>query len=96
MRLCSSCGEKLDLEGRISREEICPGCGAYLHSCLNCEFHDEGAHNQCREPDAEWVSDKQIGNFCEFFRYRESAQTSPDVDRKKKAREELKRLFGED
>jgi hypothetical protein len=96
MRFCSACGEKLDLEGRVSREEVCPSCGAYLHSCLNCEFHDERAHNQCREPDAEWVTDKQKGNFCEFFRYRESAQASPDMDRKKRAREQLKRLFGED
>jgi len=96
MRFCSSCGARLDIEGRIGREETCPNCHAYLHSCLHCQFHDEHAHNQCREPDAEWVSDKQKANFCEFFSFRDFAQASPDVDRRKRARDELERLFGGD
>lgn len=96
MKFCSSCGEKLELEGRIGREETCPSCGAYLHSCLNCRFYDEYAHNHCREPDAEWVSDKEKSNFCGFFRFKESARLAPEIERKKKAKEELKRLFGED
>lgn len=25
------------------------------------------AHNKCAEPAAEWVRDKEKGNFCEFF-----------------------------
>lgn len=94
MRFCNSCGEKLDHEGRIGREETCSHCGAYLHSCLNCEFYDEFAHNRCREPDAEWVTDKERSNFCEFFRFKESGQPSRGIGRKKKAKEDLERLFG--
>ncbi len=95
MEVCGSCGEKLEIEGKVGREEVCPNCGAYLHSCINCGFYDELAHNRCREPDAEWVSDKERSNFCEFFRYRRSARPTPKLERKKKAEEELKRLFGE-
>ena len=94
MKFCRSCGEKLELEGKIGREDTCPNCGAYLHTCLNCEFYDEFAHNHCREPDAEWVSDKEKSNFCEFFRFRESSEPPAGLDRKKKATEELRRLFG--
>ena len=96
MKFCRSCGEKLDIEGKIGREGTCPNCGAYLHSCVHCKFHDEFAHNRCREPDAEWVTDKGKGNFCGLFRFKESALPSPDLERRRKAKEELKRLFGKD
>jgi len=96
MKFCHSCGEKQEIEGKVGREDTCPHCGAHLHVCLNCEFYDEHAHNRCREPEAEWVSDREKSNFCEFFRYRESSRASANTDRKKKAKEELRRLFGED
>jgi len=94
MKFCNSCGAKLEHDGKVGREKICSNCGAYLHSCLNCEFYDEFAHNRCREPDAEWVSDKETGNFCEFFRFRELAQPPEEADRKRRAKEDLKGLFG--
>jgi hypothetical protein len=25
------------------------------------------AHNRCREPQAEWVSDREKANFCDYF-----------------------------
>ena len=33
-----------------------------------CTYYDTSAHNQCREPTAEFVSDKERANFCEMFR----------------------------
>lgn len=35
--------------------------------CLNCTFFDRGAHHECRESSAEWVRDKELGNFCGYF-----------------------------
>jgi hypothetical protein len=29
--------------------------------------YDPHAHNKCREPQAEWVTDRERANFCDFF-----------------------------
>jgi hypothetical protein len=34
---------------------------------LNCQNYDPHAHNKCREPQAEWVTDREKANFCDFF-----------------------------
>ena len=47
--------------------DCCPLCGSALQSCLNCEFYDEKAANQCREPHAELVLNKEKENTCPFF-----------------------------
>jgi len=62
----------LDAEARPARTDACIGCGADLKVCLNCKFHDRGAYNSCREPQAERVVDKDRANFCDFFKFRES------------------------
>ncbi|MGD8377646.1 MAG: hypothetical protein PVF68_16050 [Acidobacteriota bacterium] len=64
---CYHCGRVLEPQGKVMRQDTCPGCHAFLHCCRNCRFHDPAAHNGCREPAAEWVSDAQSANFCEYF-----------------------------
>lgn len=64
---CYSCHNEIKLEGRISRTEECPSCGADIHCCLNCINYDTTAHNRCRESQAEWVSDRERANFCDYF-----------------------------
>ena len=64
---CHQCGESIELEGKVMRKDTCPSCHSFLHCCMHCEFHDRSAHNQCREPAAEWVSNKEAANFCEYF-----------------------------
>ena len=34
---------------------------------MNCRFHDPSAYNECREPNAERVSDRDRANRCEYF-----------------------------
>ena len=58
----------IDLPDPIGRRETCPGCGADLHACVQCEFYDPSAPNQCREPEADRVLSKEQANFCELFR----------------------------
>ena len=55
----------------MERTAGCPYCHSDLKVCLNCRLHDPGANNQCREPQAEWQTDKDKANFCEFFEFRE-------------------------
>ncbi len=66
-RHCQACGAEIGLEGPTGRRDQCDGCGADLHACVQCRFYDTAASNQCREPQAERVQDKERANFCEFF-----------------------------
>lgn len=65
--ICHHCRGELKVEAYISRTDECPHCGADTHCCLNCENYDPYAHNKCREPQAEWVTDREKANFCDFF-----------------------------
>lgn len=64
---CHQCQRELKIEGHIARTDECPHCGADIHCCLNCANYDPHAHNKCREPQAEWVTDREKANFCDFF-----------------------------
>ncbi len=66
---CCKCGQVIDLPpaGRVLSRDTCPKCDSDLHSCRNCRFYDPGKHNQCAEPQAEWVRDKEAGNYCDYF-----------------------------
>jgi len=73
MPVCFSCGAQLDGGGKPGRAETCPACDADVHCCLNCEFYETGSYNECREPQAERVLEKDRSNFCDFFDFRKSA-----------------------
>lgn len=95
---CHRCGKKFDSAGRISRNDPCPGCGVPLHACLNCRFYSESAYHQCRESEAEFVSDKESANVCDYFEpgRDEASGAKPGSDaaaRKAEARKKLDHLF---
>lgn len=94
--LCFHCRRTLALESKVSRQDQCPHCGSDLHCCLNCEFYDEYAHNRCREPQAEYVSDREKANFCDYFRFRLSEEDPTRMDAKDKAKAEWEALFRKD
>ena len=76
MRVCHRCAGELNPVSAITRTDSCPNCHSDLKCCLNCRLHDPGANNQCREPQAEWQTDKEKSNFCEFFEFRETSSLS--------------------
>ena len=87
MKLCWYCGTEILLERKIQRADGCPKCKQALKCCKNCGFHDPASHNKCREPAAEWVRDKELANFCEFFDFadgRDRARATPQEDVKKR------------
>lgn len=53
---------------KVAFRDCCAKCGADLHACSNCEHFDAGAYNQCHEPQAERVVDKERSNLCEYFK----------------------------
>ena len=92
--VCWKCGGPLpDLLVPLPRHEECPHCRAQLHVCRMCVFFDTASAQQCREPVADLVSDKQRANFCGYFQMNPHAFTAP-ADQAVASRRELDALFG--
>lgn len=64
---CWACGTDRMFDGLVGRSARCDRCGADLRCCNNCRFHDTAAYNECSEPSAERVVDKDRANFCDYF-----------------------------
>lgn len=66
---CWKCGERIEYPtgSCVGRRDTCPKCDADLHSCRNCQFYDRSKNNQCSEPQAEWVRDKEAANLCDYY-----------------------------
>jgi hypothetical protein len=77
---------------RIGVRETCERCGGWVHCCRNCELYAPGLSNDCREPGAERVVDKEQGNFCDFFRLAGFVR-SPERTAPGDARAQLEALF---
>lgn len=58
----------LELSSKVSRQEECPKCFSSIHCCKMCSFYDPKSYNECKEPVAQRVVDKEKNNFCEFFK----------------------------
>ncbi|MFQ5895229.1 MAG: hypothetical protein ACE5JJ_05375 [Nitrospinota bacterium] len=90
---CAFCGRSIAWEGSVARHELCPHCRRDLHCCVQCRFYDRNAHNQCLEPAAEWVRDKELNNFCDFYELREAGDAAGGPQVAQKAREAFENLF---
>ncbi len=65
---CYSCGATvLPVDGQVGRRDSCDKCGRDLRVCKNCKHFDPKAYNECREPQADRVVDKEKANFCDYF-----------------------------
>jgi hypothetical protein len=79
---------------RIVKDTVCPSCGRDLHACVQCRHYDRYAHNQCREPQAEWVTDRERRNFCDYYALNPAGGKGAGVpDREKAARSKLDSFF---
>jgi hypothetical protein len=94
MRRCHACGAEVSKEGKLFRTDECGGCGRDLRCCRNCVHFSPTAHNQCLEPVAEWVADKERANFCEYFTFADTQGGGPSrKSPEEEAREKWKKLF---
>ena len=92
---CWKCGDPLqELLVPLPRHEECPHCRAQLHVCRMCLYFDTTAPQQCREPVADNVSDKQRANFCGYFQINPQAYADPS-DQTADSRQ-LGALFGDE
>ena len=94
MSSCHFCGTALETKVRIVKDTECPSCQRDLHACVQCRFFDRSAHNMCRESQAEWVTDRERRNFCDYFALKAGAgKGAAPSDRASHARSKLDQLF---
>lgn len=65
--ICFKCQTKIPLLGKVGFREECYKCNSDLHVCLTCAHHDKAAYNECREPQADVVREKDRANFCDYY-----------------------------
>jgi hypothetical protein len=65
--VCHACSADLEIDDTVGRAARCPRCSGDLRCCLNCRFHDIASYNDCAEPMAERVLEKDRANFCDYF-----------------------------
>ena len=70
MKRCYKCQKPYLEPNGPGFQDVCEGCESYLHCCQNCHFFDPNQHNNCSEPQAEYVSDSNGMNHCEYFRFK--------------------------
>jgi hypothetical protein len=65
--ICFKCQKVNTSLSKIGLRDECMECRSDLHICKNCEFYDVKSYNECREPSAEMVKEKERANYCDFF-----------------------------
>ena len=88
---CFSCKKALNPSLPVGRREECPHCHADVHVCRNCQFYDRSSYNECKEPSADVVKEKDRSNFCDFFVLR--CGSNPEQDRAAQLRAAAEALF---
>jgi hypothetical protein len=92
---CYSCGTELDLKvgDRAARSDSCPSCRRDVRCCYNCRFYDSTSYNECGEPQADRVVDKDKSNFCDYFALSGRGAGSGSGTAKDDIRKQLDDLF---
>lgn len=91
--ICWKCHKETNIEKPVRGDE-CPNCHADLHVCKACDFYESGSHNDCRESSAEFVSDKERSNFCDYFRASTKGVTGAGgIDKAAAAKDAFNALF---
>ena len=63
---CAFCGDEVVSE-KIGFRDLCNRCDEGLHTCTQCQNYAPGKSNDCLEPQAELVRDKERNNLCDWF-----------------------------
>lgn len=82
---CFSCKKPNTYQAKIGFRDECMHCRNDLHVCKNCEFYDPKAYNECREPSADVVREKDRANYCDYFSPKQGALSADDQKAKLKA-----------
>ena len=89
---CWHCGHALTALD-YGRELVCPNCSRATHACKNCRYYQPGLHNDCREPVAEDVTNKERANFCDYFEPHNGAYAGEATNSAEQLRQDAEDLF---
>ena len=95
MPSCHKCGHELKTDSDYGRQDTCGGCGVPTRCCLNCKHYDTARYNECTEPVADRVVDKEKGNFCDYFKPSDQ-KGGAGMSAAEKARKAAEALFKKD
>ena len=91
---CYRCGASLAaMSLPLMRQDLCLECNAELRVCKMCVHYDKGVARQCREDNAEDVTQKELANFCEWFEPSETAFKGGGKSEADNALAELEAMF---
>jgi hypothetical protein len=93
MKVCFHCHREVKVSNRVSFRDTCSFCNSDLHACLNCRFYDRHSYNECREPQSEWVGDKDRANTCDFFAFADFRDRNHKADEAAEAKAKLNEIF---
>lgn len=67
---CYNCavGLNIDIRHSIARSEECHKCYSNIRCCRMCVHYDTTAYNECREPTADRILEKEKSNFCDHYK----------------------------
>lgn len=67
--ICYNCNKLLEHEAgqKVFRNEDCPQCEVSMRCCRMCKHYDKTTYNECREPVAERIIEKEKSTFCDHF-----------------------------
>ncbi len=67
---CYKCATTLiiDIKHSVARSEECPKCYSNVRCCRMCENFETSAYNECREPTADRILEKEKANFCDHYK----------------------------
>ena len=85
---CWHCGADLTPLD-YGRQDTCRKCGRSTRACRGCLNYDKSAYNECREPQADRVVDKETANFCDYFKPGGTGGTAQSKDALKAAADAL-------
>jgi hypothetical protein len=92
---CYKCSSELDFKigETVGRSAECAVCRSDVRCCCNCEFYDAKSYNECSEPQAERVVEKERANFCDYFRLGQKTGENSAEQAKEEALKKLNDLF---
>lgn len=93
---CWKCGHPLrkDLPRTFPRLEQCKQCGCDLHVCRMCRHYAPRYISQCEHEMAEPPRDRELANFCQYFKPDPHAYIGREQREADEAKRRLDALFG--
>ena len=82
---CFNCHTKNSSMGVVGFRDECLKCRNDLHCCKNCKMWDVKSYNECREPTADVVREKDRANYCDHFQPTDGSRNMNDEKDKLKA-----------